>query len=141
MIERTKRICVDCYREFDAYGPLQIRCPECQKKHRKEYDHKRHIKKKQTKKKPQTQSKVINGHVQVCRCITKCFYGQSKGDGCAYALEENKTRTSQGLYIVDGKCPAFREKTKGERLKRSEPKYCFERENNTREVYREFTEI
>ena len=138
---RTLRYCVDCNRPFKGWGEQQIRCPECQRIHRRKIARERKRRKGNIKIPKGTESKVINGHVQVCRCLNTCYYGQEKKDCCAYALEEKKTRTGQGLFIVDGKCPAYRPKTKNERLKRSEPKYCFERGDDTREIYRELTEV
>jgi len=47
----------------------------------------------------------INGHIQVCTYATQCKHGSS--DGCSYILDTNSSRLKEGLFIVDGKCPAF----------------------------------
>lgn len=113
--------CIDCGREFVQMSSQQVRCEECQIKHRQQAWRDYHLRKrrKEIEQKNKTDSMVINGHVQICRHIRSCFYGQDNNEGCAYALEENKTRMSQGLFIVDGKCPAFRKKKKGDKLKRT----------------------
>ena len=116
----TPRECIDCGREFLGWGDLQVRCPECQREHRREIDRERAKRRYVAKTPTKTKSKVINGHVQVCTHLTTCFYGQDQEKGCSYALEEHKTRTGQGFYIVDGKCPAYRKKKKGEHLKRKQ---------------------
>ena len=116
----TPRKCIDCGRVFEGWGNLQVRCPECQKIRRRERDRERSHHRYVTKAPKRTNSMVINGHVQVCTHLATCFYGQDQEIGCSYALEEKKTRTGQGFYIVDGICPAFREKKKGEHLKRKQ---------------------
>ena len=116
----TPRKCIECGRVFEGWGDLQVRCPECQREHRREIDRERAKRRYVRPEVPHTKSMVINGHVQVCRNLHRCFYGQDQEIGCSYALEEKKTRTGQGFYIVDGKCPAYREKKKGEHLKRKQ---------------------
>ena len=109
--------CVDCGREFERHSSMQIRCPECKKEHDKEKDRMR----KRTKYVSADKLKsavYINGHPQVCTHMESCFYGSHNGNGCSYALEEKKTRRSQGLWIVDGKCPAYEKK--GRKRKRSQ---------------------
>lgn len=109
--------CVDCGREFERHSTMQVRCPECKIKHKREKDRLR----KRESYIPADKFKgavYINGHPQVCTHMNSCFYGNTAGNGCAYALEERKTRLMQGLYIVDGKCAAYEEK--GRRRKHSE---------------------
>lgn len=114
----SPRRCVDCGVVFNGWGDNQIRCPECQKRRRNEMDRLRHqrIYREQSHKRHGTQSKVVNGHVQICRYLNSCVYGNGNADGCSYALEEGKSRRSQGLWIVDGKCPAYEKKKKGHRI-------------------------
>lgn len=120
--------CIECGQTFEKTGRNQKRCPSCQKIRNKELERlslkRRRAKAKEQKNK--TNSKVIDGHVQVCRNMRKCFYGQENNEGCSYALEEGRTRTSQGLYIVNGKCPAYRPKTKADKYRRNSfEKYDF----------------
>jgi hypothetical protein len=100
---------------------MQQRCSECQEIHRRELWAKRYNERKNAKttKKSLEGAVYINGHPQVCTHMKSCFYGSAKEDGCAYAIEEKKTRICNGLYIVDGKCPAY--EPKGRKRKRSEP--------------------
>lgn len=115
--------CVDCGKVFTRHHVQQIRCPECQEEHRRNKDRKRKQSKYAENKEKRLNKKqsgivYINGHPQICQYMDSCFYGTTSGNGCAYALEERKTRIMQGLYIVDGKCAAYEKK--GRRRKRSE---------------------
>lgn len=141
--QRIPRKCVDCGRDFMAYQKTQIRCKDCQaermKELHREYDRRRRARGRQHEEK--TASKVINGHVQVCRHLGSCFYGQDGERGCSYAIEEGQSRQSQGLYIVDGKCPAYRRKKRGEHLNRTKLAFNSRTDAEKRELYRELTEV
>ena len=113
--------CVDC-------GKQHMRCPDCQKKYKKNHSRNRYLKQKEERKHLYEETHhgaIINGHEQICKVMGSCFYGNSGKDGCAYALEMGKTRLSQGLYIVDGKCPAYKRKKKGESPNRIKPATMF----------------
>jgi len=135
-------VCIDCGRDFKSYCDHQVRCPECQKEHRRAYDRERYKTRKHEwhKRAEKTDSMIVNGHVQVCKYMGSCFYGQEGQEGCAYALEEGKTRTSQGLWIVDGKCPAYRKKQKGDVLKRTKINVPNDGAE-IKEIYKEYTEV
>lgn len=60
-----------------------------------------------------------DGHPQICEHLATCYYGSQNESGCSYAIEERKSRRSQGLFIKDGICPAYR--PKGETPRRTQP--------------------
>ena len=111
--------CVDCGKEFVKHSHMQKRCPECQEIHTEYLRQKRYeaYKASKTTQKSLVGAVYINGHPQVCTHMKSCFYGSTKEDGCSYAIEERKTRTCNGHYIVDGKCDLYR--PKGRQPKRS----------------------
>lgn len=116
--------CVDCGKEFVKRSHQHMRCPDCQKKYKKNHSRNRYLKQKAERKQLYEETHhgaIINGHEQICKVMGSCFYGNSGKDGCAYALEMGKTRLSQRLYIVDGKCPAYKRKKKGESPNRIKP--------------------
>ena len=144
MMKPRIRRCVDCSATFIQRSPNQVRCKFCQKIRRKKKDYeywkrKQERMRKERKEKERTECMVINGHPQICKYMGSCFYGQEGKEGCSYAIEEGRTRLSQGLYIVDGKCPAYRKKKRGDVLKRQ--KMIIEQKDDRREVYRELTEV
>ena len=124
----NEKICVDCGNPFSAYHDKQIRCPECQKRYRAEQAkircHKIYLQKKEERARTREKADavIINGHVQICTHLKSCVYGQDSERGCSYCLETGHTRKSQGLFIVDGKCPAYRrKKSRMERHGRQRP--------------------
>ena len=99
--------CTDCGKDFIKRAEIQIRCPECQRKYRKEMD-----KLRKRDNRPLPEPKKIdavyrNGHPQVCEYIKQCFYGGKDTQGCNYLLETGRLRVKDGLFIENGKCPAF----------------------------------
>ena len=104
----AKGFCVDCGQEFTKRAESQVRCPECQRIHRRELDR---IRKHAYKPQPEQCTAVMrNGEPQICKMLGKCFYSGGWANGCSYLLETGHSRASQGLYIKDGKCDAFIEK-------------------------------
>lgn len=144
MMEPKYQKCVDCGQVFLQKSPNQIRCKSCQdirdkESWRKSRERQKKRRKEEREKKKRTDCLVVNGHPQICKYLGSCFYGQEGKEGCAYALEEGVTRRSRGLWIVDGKCPAYRRKKRGEKMKRQ--KITPEQQEDRREIYREITEI
>lgn len=135
------RVCVDCGREFESKTKQQIRCPECQREHRREHDRKRKRREYKGAQKTPTKSMIVNGHVQVCDVLHKCYYGNGNRSGCAYTLEEGVTRASRGLWIENGICPAYRPKKKGDELRRCKPCSANRDYLTGREMFNEFNEI
>lgn len=140
-MSRITKHCVDCGKVFQAWSDLQVRCPECQREHRRKKDRERKRDYYETRRRERkTNSMVVNGHVQVCDVLHKCFYGSDSRSGCAYAIEERETRRSRGLWIVDGKCPAYRPKKKSDTLRRSKLSMVNNGHLSNREVYHKFNE-
>lgn len=144
MMEPKYQKCVDCGQVFLQKSPNQIRCRSCQdirdkESWRKSRERQKQRKKEEREKKKRTDCMVVNGHPQICTHMASCFYGNKKKEGCAYAIEEGVTRRSQGLWIVNGKCPAYRRKKRGEQMKRV--KITIAQQEDRREIYRELTEI
>ena len=144
MRQYTTHICIDCGKEFLSCCDHQVRCHECQREHRRAYDRERYHRtgnrRRQKNDKTKTKSMVVNGHVQICTHMGSCFYGQSGQEGCSYVLEHGVSRRSQGLWIVDGKCPAYRPKKRGDVLKRQKlvvPHSGAE----LKEILKEYTEV
>ncbi len=141
-MSRQLRKCIDCGRLFEAWSDMQIRCPECQREHRREYDRQRHRRTyEEHKYEKATQSLVVNGHVQVCKVMHKCYYGCESRSGCSYALEEGETRRSRGLWIENGKCPAYKPKKRNEALRRSKLSMVNSNNLSNKEIYHKFNEI
>lgn len=115
--------CIDCGVEFMTRGSTQVRCPKCQAKHRKKLERERRIKRKYgfapAPKKP-TKGMIIDGHPQICTHTDSCVDGAKDIHSCMYALHHHQSRLSQGLYIKDGKRPAYR---KGKRKNEIPTKY------------------
>lgn len=105
-------ICIDCGKGFEQRTISQIRCGECQEKHRKENDRIRHRKLREEK--PKAKAKG-------CRVMKQCYYGSATG--CSYSLVTGHTRMSQGLRIVDGKCDAFTTRANKRRTIQEIPTY------------------
>ena len=102
----VKAKCVDCGREFTKRAEIQIRCPDCQREHRRERDRYRKRTTPYIPKKPK-EAVYRNGHPQVCEYIKTCFYGGGDTQGCSYLLETGRLRTKDGFYIENGKCGAY----------------------------------
>lgn len=123
-----KAKCVDCGREFIKRSVQQTRCYDCQVERRKELEHKRYMDKKRRlhneKKKMILNGAVYhNGHPQVCEVLDKCYYGSQTKNGCSYILETGQSRIKNGLWIENGKCPAFIESDKKRRKRQEIPTY------------------
>lgn len=127
-------ICVDCGKPFTKRAVNQTRCRECGAKHKREYDKEMYYKRKAENKEIREMKRVkgavyINGHPQICKCISKCFYGSKGHNDCSYCIETGQSRIGQGLYIKDGKCDAYTPKGR-RKMKRTEP-ICYKPEDNT----------
>ena len=124
-------ICIDCGKEFDKKAPQQIRCKECQVKHRREQWKVRYWSEKTSK---DVHGAVIrDGHPQICEYTKSCFYGGRDGLGCSYLLETGRSRVNEGHYIVDGKCDAYEPKG-GRRMKRQKRTFYFGRRVDNEEI-------
>ena len=100
--------CVDCGCDFIKRAENQIRCPECQRRYRKEIDRERkRIYKPLSVNVDKTDAVYRNGHPQVCEYVTSCFYGGNITQGCSYFAETGRLRTHDGLFIENGKCAAY----------------------------------
>ena len=99
--------CVDCGKVFLKRAENQVRCPECQRVHRREIDRARKSHYKPKVKKDITEAVYRNGHPQVCEYTKSCFYGGRETQGCNYLLETGRLRVKDGLFIENGKCPAY----------------------------------
>ncbi len=113
-----KRQCIDCGQEFIARSVNSKRCRKCQRKYRIKMDTMRRRQKEGVTKKDVKGAVYINGHPQVCTHLASCFYGSQNENGCSYLLETGRSRIGQGLYIENGKCPAYRRK--GGKIKRKD---------------------
>ena len=103
---KGKAICIDCGKEFIAKSKQSVRCPDCQREHRKAMDRAR--KKTYISVEKDNGSAVYrNGHPQVCECVKECFYGGREAMGCNYILETGRLRTKDGYFIENGKCGAY----------------------------------
>lgn len=113
-MEPTLSNCIDCGTVFVKKSYTQVRCPKCQERHRKEVWLEKYLRQKEQRytEKNTKDAVYINGHPQVCKYMKSCYYGSTKEDGCSYAIEERKTRTCNGHYIVDGKCDLYRPKSR-----------------------------
>ena len=111
--------CVDCGKTFVKRSSAQVRCKDCQTKHRRELDRQRRVKETYAHKRYKG-AVYINGHPQICTHTAKCFYGSKTHNDCSYCIETGKSRIHQGLFIVDGKCDAYQPRGK-KRMRRTEP--------------------
>lgn len=137
-----KFICVECGKEFIRHSSLQVRCEECQQERIRIKNHERWlVRKEKAKRKKKTDGAVYeNGHPQVCLYMKSCYYGSHAENGCSYLLETGKSRIVNGLFIEDGKCPAYKPKKK-ERPKRQEPRHLFYDKKPVEKVDRNFREV
>ena len=129
MSYNKKDICIDCGKEYVRRSSTQRRCKECQEVHRKELHHNRYLEAKEKRSKIRAAKYIkgavyIDGHPQICKYASKCFYGSKGHSDCSYCIETGHSRISQGLFIKDGKCDAYTPKGK-RKMKRVEPvSYC-----------------
>lgn len=120
--------CLDCGELFDKRSYTQVRCPNCQKEYRKLEANKRYWKAKGLRyiaKETKLQNGAVyhNGHPQVCKVMDTCYYGSKIKNGCSYLLETGVSRIHNGLWIEDGKCPAYTESKSKRRKRQTVPTY------------------